>query len=563
MAQPVESSERRAGSKMADLGGRIRRRYLGSPGVLRLENTLGLARRVSRWSSGRLPLLATIQRRWSLAGRPPAGRTSALLYARPPVRGGSRPLAADSAQSMPDVSGRSVGPLDLTPLPGGRVGLQRAVSAPPTTGPPAQRSTAGPDRGAPNAQLASPVSRLGAAILRRHLGGPTARAEVIQRRGASESPPLVHAETQAAPSLAAGVHGPGAPVLRQSMPGSAKGVVQRTPQTAQIEGSAEALPSVGTTQTGVSSPAGSRVSSGARASQPAGGEERPSGPAPARPPPSTAAGNLGTAIVQRHLTGPGAWVIRRQAARSGGTPPGRLISPIDSVVGRAHAATPQISERTVRRAAESLPVADRPVGLQRETDNGFPPALAGVTPPATGEWHPAVENTAASGSRAGLTPLQRAWRPSSRAEVPSGEINVMRQLASPLFRLPRAGVETTGVGLSPRGDSYMAAPDMPLLRMVERGVKSTGDGRAAPDSRTSAGSGTTVDLFLQRAEAGTSVAPPPADVSGTATSPPTGEPFPPGEAMAGAQSMDLERLADQVYAIIERRLIIERESLGL
>ena len=36
----------------------------------------------------------------------------------------------------------------------------------------------------------------------------------------------------------------------------------------------------------------------------------------------------------------------------------------------------------------------------------------------------------------------------------------------------------------------------------------------------------------------------------------------PGEPATGRESIDLERLADEVYAIIERRLTIERESLG-
>jgi hypothetical protein len=33
--------------------------------------------------------------------------------------------------------------------------------------------------------------------------------------------------------------------------------------------------------------------------------------------------------------------------------------------------------------------------------------------------------------------------------------------------------------------------------------------------------------------------------------------------MPGLEGPDVERLADQVYTIIERRLIVERESLGL
>jgi hypothetical protein len=34
------------------------------------------------------------------------------------------------------------------------------------------------------------------------------------------------------------------------------------------------------------------------------------------------------------------------------------------------------------------------------------------------------------------------------------------------------------------------------------------------------------------------------------------------ETNSGSDSVDLERLADEIYAILERRLTIERESLG-
>lgn len=49
---------------------------------------------------------------------------------------------------------------------------------------------------------------------------------------------------------------------------------------------------------------------------------------------------------------------------------------------------------------------------------------------------------------------------------------------------------------------------------------------------------------------------------------PAGAPDPASAAVspataAGPESLDLERLAGEVYAIIERRLIVERESLGL
>ncbi|MBW2121338.1 MAG: hypothetical protein JRH07_05755 [Deltaproteobacteria bacterium] len=41
------------------------------------------------------------------------------------------------------------------------------------------------------------------------------------------------------------------------------------------------------------------------------------------------------------------------------------------------------------------------------------------------------------------------------------------------------------------------------------------------------------------------------------------EPSGGGTAEAGGRAIDLERLADQVYSIIEDSLTIERESLGI
>ena len=44
---------------------------------------------------------------------------------------------------------------------------------------------------------------------------------------------------------------------------------------------------------------------------------------------------------------------------------------------------------------------------------------------------------------------------------------------------------------------------------------------------------------------------------------PITEPEEPAAGQPGLEGLDLERLADEVYAIIEQRLTIERESLGI
>jgi hypothetical protein len=68
-------------------------------------------------------------------------------------------------------------------------------------------------------------------------------------------------------------------------------------------------------------------------------------------------------------------------------------------------------------------------------------------------------------------------------------------------------------------------------------------------------------VFLAPADGTRSQSPQAAGGPETAATPSAGG-LPPAEPTTGRESIDLERLADEVYAIIERRLTIERESLG-
>lgn len=130
---------------------------------------------------------------------------------------------------------------------------------------------------------------------------------------------------------------------------------------------------------------------------------------------------------------------------------------------------------------------------------------------------------------------------------------------------PRAGFsETAGLGIFPRTDffsptvpantsgSVLSAP-LPLLRMRDTGGSIQ---RKLPDSAS----------VMQRAETASASTVPSssAGMSESAAgfslggSPETGA----GTPTPGAP-VDLERVADEVYRIIERRLIVEKENRGL
>jgi hypothetical protein len=98
----------------SSLDRQIRQRYGSSPGVIPMGATLGLAARLTRLSTDRLPLLAQIQRRWAPAGGEFASDRSALPYVRPPDLTGrlspasetvQRAVGRPSSKAMPDSTG--------------------------------------------------------------------------------------------------------------------------------------------------------------------------------------------------------------------------------------------------------------------------------------------------------------------------------------------------------------------------------------------------------------------------------------------------------------------------
>ena len=113
------------------------------------------------------------------------------------------------------------------------------------------------------------------------------------------------------------------------------------------------------------------------------------------------------------------------------------------------------------------------------------------------------------------------------------------------------------------GEPSLMRLEMPLLRMVERRTGKAEAGSAMLVQTWPASPGAPTTLPLRRATADTSATVPASESPGAAPPQSAGEPSAPTETRPGLEGLDLERLADEVYAIIERRLTIERESLGL
>ena len=316
-------------------------RYGHSPGVIPTAVTLGLARRITGLSANRVPLLAHMQRRWAGAGFSFPRRWSALSYisrgftgtlssSTKMVQSASEPASADFGRANPMAQSRDV---DRS---------QRVVSALPakvatgTERPTAERiqrrsvgplisqgkeeapilqPAAGPAQPAGNGQdevsVATSVGDLGAAILRRHLHGPAARA-IQSRPKALETG---HFKSRGRANLQVGrkilmfdvFHPIEQPVvLTRAIPWINKmSLVQYHPDKAD-----DSMP------TKIGWNTGPLISQGKEAPmpRPATGGEQPAGKARIQVYMANRTENLGVSIVRRYLRGTAARVIQRKTA---------------------------------------------------------------------------------------------------------------------------------------------------------------------------------------------------------------------------------------------------------
>ena len=273
------------------------------------------------------------------------------------------------------------------------------------------------------------------------------------------------------------------------------------------------------------------------------------------------AGDLGTAIIQRFLYGPGGRAIQRMPEM-----PGPVSSEGHETAG-------------VQRGHE------RPVALSRGMPVSYPVATEWRHSAKAGNSTPSVINLSMErhldGTRKTLGSLMSGNLGTAilqrQMDGPAGLI--MRQMpgvVGPQGSEDRGIVETLAApqpaislfrDVIPEIDQFKVAAtesssEMPLvgtagLNFVKAGNNSMTTTHAQPDTIS-----TSVSMPLQRTTAGSQDAVPEAE-SQDSRSPQSTDEFSTQSTTGLHNEINLEELADEVYAIIEERLVIERESLGL
>jgi hypothetical protein len=604
------------------LARRIGDRYLASPGLVPTAATLGLARRISRLSTGRLPLLDSVQRRWaSTPGLFPQG-ISVLTYARLPGLSGSSSTPARVVQPALVGSARSPGvPRQRSRVagPGGTASVQPASRA-PMARPTIQREQ--PVQGNRDGrQPATGVGKPGEAVLPGNRGGSqradgpdavrregaipgpagagakprgetgTSHSELPMLRRVPSEPPGREAQREGAtperagsvgkPDAGASTRRPQLPMLRRlpgdpagrevqrqgaiggPLPARAKPVVRPRAATIGIAEPSYSRTLVLRHQAG--QPPGQAVQGEVDPSEPGHSEGRsatsdtarspaPSGeglPQPAvrggqfssgvRAAPTTTTGSdhLGMATVQRHLDGS----------------VGRAIHRADRSPWPQRAAI-TVSRQSLAPGGTGLIVAHRLALAEHRGEQG---SRADNTDPGQ-----AVEVPAASGS---VTTTGETLLPGTVHRL--SETNIMRRLAVPPPRPTHPGVGMPGGAPGSSRVPGAVSQEMPLLQKEEGGAVGAGvEGTshwlpvAWQVSRRWGAPGAPLDLAVQRAATARPVGRQP-EPSDPVPPPPGDGPAAPAPAAPGVEGPDLERLADEVMAIIERRLTIQRESQGL
>lgn len=540
-------------------------RHVRAPGVIPMASTLQLARRITGMSIHGLPLLADVQRRWLPANSSFPGTWAALPYAsssRPatefaPVRT-VRPYALLPRPAAESAPIRAVQPLSASPEPGMSAALpvatgvkpavQRQMASPAETARAMadhRRGAARPLPGDMTPALAG-AGDLGVAAVQRYLEslpGQAARTDLATlpspARSSSDSLPSPVQKSEAdVGQVSDPTYRPGAPAV-----GAGQGAVRVESRATTSARSGEADAGVDIRQRHPGTPVERML------------QQRPNRPV-AQAESSTLPGVAGAGesvlrylplerVIQgQQLTTAAA--MRRatdlpllQTSSSAAAGPGTRLQPKSD----EPSAGPQ-TDRSAR-ISEQVPSGGDIRSSESASTLGRSAASAGF------EAH-----TAASGDL-GRVILQRYVDmplvhpvPSVRVQRDYGMSAAVGVAGSPPSGRPLLPVmESAGF---PSGDRLFAPrSEMPLARAVERGGAA---GRRGPASPSGA---------VQRAIELPYDAPPLAGephvsrpVSGE------GPPVLPVAPQPGLEGIDLERLADAVYGLIERRLIVERESMG-
>jgi Domain of unknown function (DUF4157) len=560
----------------------IWRRYGTSPGVISTAALLTLTRRASL-SIGRLPLLTDVSQRWVPVAMALPAAGLALHYRRSPALARAPSMSTSPALSLPGMLLPPVG----TALPSfstAQVGSPPLAEAPSaedvirperpmiaktrhrTVGPPMLLSERTPaahyaargEQPAAEAQagmFAPDSSRgLGAAILQRPLQRAAGRASQPTLTSPGPTPPAgrLVAETPftARPPLTsrAGSEGPrGSPPL-----------VSGVPPRPVVSVTLSALTGRGGSQRAVSAP-----SSG----QPFGEVPQP-GEGREAMPPATGRGDLGAAIVRRHLEAPMSRAVPDEVLSPG---PSRLPDPVNTLLQRSTGASLTFHGSSVGPLIASRPLVARILGgiphVRLHTDM---PAVAAAETLGADAFTIGSDIFFAAGQADFHNPRgvallghelthivqqrrQEGGSPAALEETAqANESVILHHLTAPsppTARLnlpsvhPAAPGALAGIG-SPLGVGF-SAPENPYGVPLPLSSPSTPLVLAAPVQRA-------VDS-VPGAEA--EIAPP------VLASTPTAE-LPTATAAESAPEVDVMRLADQVYELLVRRLAGERERRG-
>jgi hypothetical protein len=588
---------------------RIVNRALAPPGVISTEATRRQIRRLSRLSTGRLPLLSAVQRRWMRADGTWQRGSSDLPYARAAFSTESSSLSVQPAPLLPVVSARPVSDGDSPPGAGDQV--VRTHVAPSEAAQSGAGRPSAPGHVLRTGQMPLAASRdVGTRIVQRYEDGPVGRAarrEIVSttaQLATGQRSVIVQAQTVATPNESV------------SQPAAAQQSVSRpdtSPPLAAASGERGTALARGTLvrQTAVQRDLDRRDTGG----------QQPPGP-PGEPTPTDTRAKGSTPPVRGQAPAENLAALPAVLRRRGTVNLQRTLVPspptghTGSAVGPPPVIPPLPTGQTARRRTRAAPLASEPAELASGGDRSAPASGAAQTAasgerktvvvrraPARQHAAPSLLITARSQGSAGRTVTRGTVR---RQPTAAGEPDlVLSQRSQPAVSLepgstavalpPTAGraglnpgqivqrASPVGSGAGPNTASATGLesasptasleqrarggtrPFTPLLQASEHEVV-----RAVPEHtmpamfRPAIGGGST-DLILQRAVASSPPAAPaagPAPVSAGGESPASApaEPEPPPSETEGP---DLERLADQVMAIIERRLIVQRESLGL
>ena len=532
----------------SELAQNIWGRYGHSPGVIPTAVTLGLARRITRLSANRIPLLADIQRRWSVADVSFPGGWSALPYARPIAFPGTLSLSANTASPAPSAGVRNFGHADPVPLSGPLAGSQRIVSALPTK---EQNSVNRPvvekakrlnihsstSRGeeAPKLQASATEVQdankiqttlsevtiggdLGATIVRRQLSAsaerPVRGLELESRPSTKAEQFAVYADPKSSTSEIAEpkrMHGHDPIDIQQQAEGldaPNRGVLEKGPMAGMENHSTKAKNSTYPV-TGQNAEPSTSLSKNTLKLKPAVQKTRHGsdvGEVQTGVSIMTNANNLGTAIAQRFMDGPAERVARRMSGFFGEVAPtislGGEMPMQQPATGKIQSGSDVQDTQTkmpIITTSSSLGVAI----LRRSPDDPAGPVMQGIP----------LFRSALTGAGAFIN-ARPLMGPSSKG----------------LPEMPFVKAEShIGRKIEPQLNSFSSPIAMPL----QRGVTDA-----------------SVNMLANEAPSAVSTQ----DVN---------EPSSLSMVESDTENLDLERLANEVYAIIEQRITIEHENLGI